>query len=179
MTLTASRFLVVDASVAGQAGSEGARDPRSVHCHNFLLQILQICHCIVMSEAIRKEWNKHASPRARKWLTQMHGAKKVEKVETPEDAVLRRRLIEIAASSNATDAAVKDVHLVEAALASDGLIVSMDDEARSLFRELSRQAKQIRHLVWINPAVEEETPIAWLKAGAPTEEHRKLGFRSH
>jgi len=71
----------------------------------------------------------------------------------------------------------KDAHLLEAARASDGLIVSMDEEVRNLFDMASNRIAGLRRLTWVNPAVPEEEPIRWLKAGAPVEKARLVGMK--
>ena len=66
---------------------------------------------------------------------------------------------------------LKDVHLLEAALATDRRIVSNDDEARNSYKGLPH----VRLVLWINPSRQEETAVEWLNAGAKLERHRQLG----
>ena len=63
----------------------------------------------------------------------------------------------------------KDFHLLEAALATDGLIASLDRESRKLFERAARSVRRLRTLVWVDPTSVENDPIGWLKAGAPTQ----------
>lgn len=170
-----SRLLVVDTDILAQAGSEGVSDSRSKHCYDFLRQILEICHRVLLSEALSREWKSHASPRARTWLTQMHGSKKVEQRDVPPDPNLRRSILRTATNKEEAEAMEKDAHLLEAAIEADGLIASNDDEARGLFKRASQRVRQLRHLSWVNPSRMEENPIGWLKDGAPAEKKRQLG----
>ena len=69
----------------------------------------------------------------------------------------------------------KDVHLVEAALATDRLITSQDERVRSVLRTASNNVGELKRIVWVNPIRGDETPTDWLRDGAKTEEHRLLG----
>ena len=69
----------------------------------------------------------------------------------------------------------KDVHLVEAALATDQLITSRDERVRNALRTASNNAGELKRIVWVNPTQEDETPIDWLRDGVKTEGHRLLG----
>jgi len=51
-----------------------------------------------------------------------------------------------------------DIHLVEAALATDRRIVSMDAEALRLFSLLAEEDDQLRSLQWIDPQSGERPP---------------------
>jgi hypothetical protein len=57
---------------------------------------------------------------------------------------------------------LKDVQLLEAALATDKRIVSNDDEARRSYKGIPH----VKLVLWINPSRKEETAIEWLNAGA-------------
>jgi len=69
---------------------------------------------------------------------------------------------------------MNDLHLVEAAIATDGIVVSRDDTARDLFRAASATLGRLRRIVWVNPA-DEADPSEWLAKGATAEEGRMLG----
>ncbi len=76
------------------------------------------------------------------------------------------------------DALIKDKHLLEATLASDKRIVSQDKKARAPARTLAASCALVRRILWISPAIPDETPIKWLQAGAPMDEHRLLGHQA-
>ncbi len=69
---------------------------------------------------------------------------------------------------------LKDLHLIDAAMATDRSIVSLDDTVRKLFADLSDMVGELRNIVWVNPAEENERPVEWLLDGAPAEEERLL-----
>ncbi len=166
--------LVIDASVARASGGKDAVHPTAKNCRDFLTAVLQICHCVVMTPPIIKEWKKHQSAFARKWRVQMEGRKKVVRIEPSADASLDRKLAR-AARGNKLAAMRKDLHLIEAALATDLTVVARDDEARGLFASASGNVRELKDIVWVNPDNAEESPLTWLKNGAKAESRRKLG----
>ena len=69
----------------------------------------------------------------------------------------------------------KDFHLLQAALATDQTIISLDETVRGFFTRASQQVSEIQNVIWINPnRTAEEQPITWLRNGAPPEAHRCL-----
>ena len=82
---------------------------------------------------------------------------------------------ETATRDNEIEDMQKDFHLLEAALATDQTIISLDETIRQLFARASQRVGEIRDIVWVNPdRTEEEEPLVWLQNGAPPEDHRKL-----
>lgn len=70
----------------------------------------------------------------------------------------------------------KDACLVEAALVTDRTVASLDERVRSLFHRATDRVGELRAIVWINPELQEETPLLWLERGAPAEAERMLGY---
>lgn len=71
-----------------------------------------------------------------------------------------------------TEALQKDLHLIEAALATDGIVISLDDNARASF-----QVDAAKDVIWVNPVAEGGHAIYWLNKGASNVEEWKLGYR--
>jgi len=92
---------------------------------------------------------------------------------TPDEKLRTR--VASAVSDNRKQAAEKDAHLIEAALATDRLIASQDERARGIFREASRGVRELKPIVWVNPTLPADDPIGWLRNGAPFEARRQLG----
>ena len=61
MARRTSRRLVIDASVVHAAGPEGATFPTSKNCRDFLKAVLTICHNVVMTPEIGKEFESITS----------------------------------------------------------------------------------------------------------------------
>ena len=70
----------------------------------------------------------------------------------------------------------KDACLIEAALATDRTVASLDESVRALFRQATDQVGELRAIVWVNPEREEDDPILWLKRGAPADPNLMLGY---
>lgn len=142
-----SRLLVVDASVAHSAG--GTENPMSSCCREALLAILKICHRLVMTEAIREEWRRHASDLATKWLASMYARKKVHwcnavRLSHVDEACARLSVAE-------QDGLRKDLLLLEAACAADGIIVTRDDTIQAIWRKCHDRLGVPKPITWINP----------------------------
>jgi hypothetical protein len=69
----------------------------------------------------------------------------------------------------------KDRHLIEAALATDRRIASLDDRVRNQVRAHAAELRVVRSICWVNPNIASEIPIAGLESGAPAEKSRMLG----
>ncbi|MBM4037716.1 MAG: hypothetical protein FJ290_04305 [Planctomycetes bacterium] len=168
-----TRRLVVDASAAFRAGERTADANR---IRDFLVETRRICHRVVMSPAILGEWDQHASPFARGWLTLMRslGKEALAPLDTAESRSLGSAFAAMSLPDKARERMAKDLPLVDAALNTDGLMVSCDDEARGLFQAATPQIKGLRRIVWVNPAAESEDALGWLRAGARADRKRRL-----
>jgi|SRR5579884_1339426 len=65
----------------------------------------------------------------------------------------------------------------EAAAQADKTVISMDETVRQCFRELTKKIRPFAVIVWVNPCINEETPLDWLKNGAEPECERLLGYQ--
>lgn len=176
MSAKASRRLVIDASVAHASGGEEAIFPTSKNCRDFLKAVQTICHHVVMTTAVIEEWNNHQSHFARRWRRSMEARKKVVRVGAPADDDLRNKIKRVASSDKAREAMLKDIHLIEAAKATDQTVIALDETVRNLFTAAGQHAGEMRNIVWINPDKVEEQPIPWLEKGAKPEKRRMLGL---
>ncbi len=107
----------------------------------------------------------------------MTARKKIEPLALTASSALKARLERTGASPPEVLAMLKDLHLIEAALASDGLVASRDEQVRHLFAAATITVPQLREVVWVNPDKDEEEALAWLLGGARPEPSRKLGRR--
>jgi hypothetical protein len=156
-----SRRLVIDASVASAAGF--TMKPTSRRCREFLQAVLRISHRAAMTPLLRAEWNKHQSLFAARWLAEMRSRGKVEDLADVRNEALR-------AEAPGTVSAQKDLHLIEAALATDKIVISLDDRART---ELSVPAAA--EVMWVHPVEEGGRVIYWLNKGAEPVDEWRLG----
>jgi hypothetical protein len=145
-----SRLLVVDASVARSAGE--TKHPVSSCCRDSLLAIRTICHRVVMTKEVQDEWNRHMSRFTRKWLTSMWARKKVY----PCEGVPLRHVDKVCEglSTAEQDGLRKDLCLVEAACAGDGIVVTRDDVIQAIWHKCYDRLGVPKSITWINPVAE-------------------------
>jgi len=127
-----------------------------------------------MTKAIGSEWDRHASKWTRKWRVSMDSQRRVYRPDLKSDDILRIKIEDKTSNEGDFDEMLKDLHLIDAAMATDRSIVSLDDTVRKLFADLSDMVGELRNIVWVNPAEENERPVEWLLDGAPAEEERLL-----
>ena len=170
-----SKRLVIDTDVARASGDEDATDPRAIHCRDFLKEVRAQDHRVVMTRKISDEWKRHRSRFAFEWRVSMDARRKIDRINPPEDQTLQDKITTTTSDENEIEVMEKDFHLLQAALATDQTVISLDETVRQLFKRTTQQVGEIQHIIWVNPdQTAEERPIAWLQNGAPPEAHRRL-----
>jgi hypothetical protein len=165
-----SKVLIIDASVARSAGI--SENPVSSSTRRFLYAVLEICHRMALTPAIRDEWSRHQSKFAQRWRLAMYAKKKTVVLEAREDAGLRARILGTSRTNEQSHAMLKDMPLVEAALQTDHIVVSRDEDARAFF-----QIRELSTITWVNPVAEPERVLQWMEQGAPAVDEWRLGRR--
>jgi hypothetical protein len=173
----APKCLVIDTDIARAAGESNSLSLISSNCRGFMHTMLEETkHKVVLTKEIQIEWNKHQSRATLRWRHTMVAQKRVCIIQTSADQELRQYTEQCAPSENKRNAMLKDIHLVEAALLADNIVVSMDEVVRSCFHDLSQQAHQLKQLTWVNPCQEHEHALTWLRDGAEQARERCLGY---
>lgn len=127
-----------------------------------------------MTADIAAEWNEHQSSFARRWRVSMTASRRVRRLSLEHNDDLRRKIGSTADNASQREAMLKDCHLLEAALATDNTIVSLDEAARELFSAAAQTVGELRGVVWANPDRVEEGVESWLASGARPERRRFL-----
>jgi hypothetical protein len=166
--------LVVDASIAGAAGSLESKDLVAALCHQFLKAVRGIGYRMAWNEAIRGEWDRRKSQFAAAWLVTMVNLRKLRPVPDEPLEELREAIQEHSRDQGVTKKMIKDAHLIEAALAADSRVASSDENARGHFGRLAATHEPLRRIIWVNPAIEDEQAVEWLESGAPLDRTRRL-----
>jgi hypothetical protein len=169
-----SRVLVIDASIARAAG-DISMHPTSQSCREFLQAILELCHRMAMTAPIQEEWNKHQSRFARQWRKSMMARKKLEMIEIPSHHSLEKRIKLAVADKRVVAIIEKDRRLIEAALAADQRVASLDDEVGKHLQDHRSKLPEVASICWVNPNIPAEGVIAWLESGAPADRLRTTG----
>ena len=89
---------------------------------------------------------------------------------------LRLRIREHEPDEAVCNIMLKDIHLIETALAADEIVSSLDEAVRGHFKRICDPISEIQQIVWVNPTYPEEACIPWLREGAKSEDERKLGY---
>ena len=69
------------------------------------------------------------------------------------------------------------MYLLESALATDSIIISLEVRAAGYYRPLTEPLPQIGAVAWVNPLEPADDCRKWLEKGAPAEQHRNLGYK--
>ena len=146
-----SRLLVIDASVARSAGE--TEHPVSSCCRDTLLSIQDICHRIIMTEAIREEWIRHQSRFTRKWFRSMVAKKKVQRSAGTHLNLVGEVLKGLSAGEQ--EGLQKDICLVEGACDGDGIVVTRDDQVVKIWQKCQGQFRLAKPITWINPVTDD------------------------
>ena len=159
-----SRRLVVDTNVA-RAASE-TKKPISDACRRVMETMLSEQHKVVLSATQFQEWQKHQSLYSKGWLARMK-SRKLWHVLAPEpDSGLAARAKKIACTAEVRQEIVKDLHLLENALATDKVVLSMETNVFRLFSEHKKVLKVPEPVAWVNPTDDIEACVAWIAGGA-------------
>jgi hypothetical protein len=123
---------------------------------------------VILTRSIATEWDRHQRLFAQAWRASMVRLDKVVAVEAPVQTALRERVNTLSVDDGVRAAIVKDVLLIEAALASDGIVVSLDEAMRGHLSRHARQLIEVQGVFWANPTVDHAATVAWFERGAPT-----------
>jgi len=174
---SAPKRLVIDSDVVQAAGGAEAQTETARLCRQFLQAVLEICHQVVLTATLGAEWKRHSSSFARKRRVRMDARKKVLRPQPDDEVgVVVQKVLSQVEDSNAQEALRKDVHLIEAALVTDRIVIFRDETTRSVLRGVVSHVAELRKLVWVNPIRADEGAIDWLRDGAPADAHRQLGY---
>ncbi|HAC63155.1 MAG TPA: hypothetical protein DCF68_06345 [Cyanothece sp. UBA12306] len=166
--------LVIDASIARAAGGENSINPTSKNCRNCLKIISDNGYYLALTKEINDEWKKHQSRYAKTWLKLMFSRKQVKPLDLSIDQTLWTQIETLAPTDRQRDIMIKDIHLIEAAIATDKTIIALDDTVRYLFAKIALDIHQLQGIIWVNPSKEKEQVIVWLENGANSEINRYL-----
>ena len=137
---------IIDADIARSAGT--TEHPISSGSRKLLENVALNGHVAAMCPNLRQEWRNHQSIFATKWLASMIAKKKVNFIKPTQD--IRNFIEKNIVDCKNKEIALKDAHLLDAALKSDKIIASNDNTARAVFCELSKKNGSISTISWFN-----------------------------
>ena len=157
--------VVVDADVLRAAGS--TEHPTSRLARQALEAIRSGNHRLVLCRPLQQEYQRHASLFAERWRANMVARKQLQRWDHVEDSALRKLLVDALPDDapGQHKAVLKDVHLLEAAVATGQRIVSKDAKAKALFQKACPNLKKHGRLLWGDLTEQPEGTIEWIKQG--------------
>ena len=152
--------MVIDADVARSAGE--TKHPVSRSCRQFLDAVTEYRHRVVMTPQIQQEWCEHASRYTYRWLRRMNAKRPVHRCTVAGNDPIRQRVAAVLPDAG-------NLHLLEAAIATDRLVASQDERAHAAFRRVSGKIREIQGVVWFIPHTRKKRR----STGAVAERSRK------
>jgi Cys-tRNA synthase (O-phospho-L-seryl-tRNA:Cys-tRNA synthase) len=145
--------LVIDASVARACGNSTTTHPAAIQCRDFLLTLKKSQYGVVMTEDIRAAWQEEPSRFAEEWLCDMTKQSRLKVIPIPKiDLEIRSSIEPMAKTDQERSAMNKDILLLEAALATDKRIVSLDENATYKYYIANKdKVVKFQQLIWVNP----------------------------
>lgn len=151
MSRRTSKRLVIDADVLRASGDAGATDPRARRCREFLLAVKQICHHAHLTDSLRDEWRRHASKFGRTWWVEMSRRGKILRNSDAEDPEVRSRVPRAGLCDADFAALEKDLHLLEAALRADDIVVTAEAELPRIVEGCKTIVRKLKRIRFVPP----------------------------
>jgi hypothetical protein len=143
-------------------------------CRDFLKAVLSICHHAALNAKLRKQWDEHKSLFAEKWYAAMERRTKILDLDIEHQGALSVAWSDRGLTAKQAEAAQRDLHLVEAAMLADAIVVSLDKRASEFLKKALCCEKRFAKLCWINPEAEPDAVFEWLNQGAKAEKRWRL-----
>jgi len=149
MSPATSRSLVLDASVICSSGN--TEHPTSKASREALDAILLICHHVVITKDIREEWKRHRSGYSQTWHVAMESKNKVHNLDAVDTVELLNAMAESSMGPSDHKRVEKDAHIINAALSSDKVIVTYDNQLKKTMEKYGPLASISARIIWVNP----------------------------
>ncbi|MFT4926404.1 MAG: hypothetical protein ACI8WB_002502 [Phenylobacterium sp.] len=162
--------IVIDADIARSSGL--SEHPTSSSARLLLENVRENGHYIAMSPDLRIEWKKHKSLLATRWLASMVAKKRVKFIKP--DTTVNDYISDNVSDEKIKSIAIKDAHLVDAALSQDNIIVSNDDNARRAFCVISANYGPITAVMWFHSVTDKPFVSGYLQSLCFVPEHYYL-----
>lgn len=185
---TIIKRLVLDTSIAHSASETD--HPISMQCRQIIAVILENPNYrLVMTPKMQAEWQPDLNdPNNRRKIWRLRRFAELQARDKfifyndneIEDSVLRALVIQDDHKNQRTNPntqLIKDVHLVEAALFTDRIVISKDSHARRDFKKLILYFERLKWIVWVD-GIQDTDCLQWLDQGALSDERRMLGYQS-
>jgi len=159
--MTVSFAFVIDADIARSSGM--TEHPVSSGSRKLLESVSAGGHKAAMCPTLRKEWKDHRSKFAIRWMASMVAKKRIIFV-TPTSK-MKSHIEKNVEDGKEKEVALKDCHLLDAALESDKIIASNDDKARAVFCKIAINNGEIRTISWFSAVADHDFFCETLTSG--------------
>ena len=126
-----------------------------------------------MTIEIKSQWDMVNSMIANQFISIMASRQRIEKLNSIKNNI-RVKFQNLNYPQNIKVPSERDIHLVEAALDVDKIVISKDKKARLNFCIISDDLEDIKGIMWADPTMIEENAIIWLKNGMPKDKNKNL-----
>ncbi|NQU21861.1 MAG: hypothetical protein HQ567_11315 [Candidatus Nealsonbacteria bacterium] len=166
---------VIDSSVMQAAGRAHPVDKRPKRCRGFLDVVYGCNHRVVVTDEIETEWRQHSSRVAVMWQRRMRTHRKIWR--PPPDAIepLTDAIAGVESNRREQKLMQEDLFLLEAALAADKIVTSLDKEVHGLFRNAAKEIPKLRRVIWVDLDEPDEDGAKWVSGGVSLDPERMLG----
>lgn len=157
--------LVIDADIMRAASTSEA--PLASNAKKALDAIRDGKHRMVWCGPLIAEYKKHESRYSATWRANMISRRLHRYWDYSEDAALRQTLVNAQPGDALSQevAVLKDAHLLEAAAATGGRIISKDATARSLFRRACPNLGPYKTILWGDLTGMPAEVVEWIQKG--------------
>lgn len=166
---------MVDANVGASAGQKPAG--QSAACREALQAMLKSSAVMVLCPKLQREWRGVVGSNfARAWYGQMVSSGRVRTLRKDPPDQLSPRAGGCGLTTTQSAALLNDEHLLNAAIAAaaGAHVLSQDENTRVPATLVGKVHQVIGDICWANSSKPEEGVVAWLGAGAPHEDARRL-----
>jgi hypothetical protein len=149
-----SRLLVIDADVLRASGGQNAVHATAQACRDYLRGVLDVCPRAYLTDKLSDEWKNHASIFGASWKAAMARRGKLDRADDRPDLEVRRPAQRATLTDVQREAFNKDIHLLEAALQAEGIVVSRDRRLAAIVGEVQKFARKLRSIRFVDPVRE-------------------------
>lgn len=126
-----------------------------------------------MTIDIKKQWDLVKSKIANQFLSTMATRNRIENLKSITNNI-KLQFQNLTCPQNIRVPLERDIHLIEAALDVDKIVISKDKKARLKFCIISDELEDIKVIMWADPTMTEDSAIIWLENSMPKDNNKFL-----
>lgn len=175
--------LVIDTSVCLSSGGYKAKDKLSIKCTDVLENVYCLNYYFVCTPEVHKEISRHLDAKLTKyvtkytvdWFARMRRRGQIISLNETKNRRLREKIKSKSFGKRQLIEVQKDIHLIEAANATDNKIISYDKTAYAYFKRVS-DIDEVGIIIWMDMSNPDTDVIKWLRSGAKSKKEHMISF---